>query len=243
MYDGIQIPHLEMQDWLADTLKGIPVKSDDSVLEIGCGSGMILFSLEPRCKEYIGIDMSGPALAFVQTQVERCGLVGKVQTIRGMADQLPHLLPAEKRVDLIIINSVVQYFPSQGYLENVLCDSIGRVNNGGCIFLGDLRSVGLDAHHDLARVIHCDPSSDLSASEIQKRLDLWRNRQVELKINPSFFFQLQKRPGSRISHIEILPKMMTTCNELSQFRYQVVLHIGSQPSTLIAHTTPSNARH
>src|SRR5580704_6538669 len=106
MYDGIQIPRLEMQDWLADTLNGIPVKSDDSVLEIGCGSGMILFSLEPHCREYIGIDMSGPSLAFVQAQVKRCGLVGKVQTIRGMADQLPHLLPAEKRVDLIIINSV-----------------------------------------------------------------------------------------------------------------------------------------
>ncbi|EGN97658.1 hypothetical protein SERLA73DRAFT_110988 [Serpula lacrymans var. lacrymans S7.3] len=37
-----------MEDWLADTVKSIQMKDGDSILEIGCGTGMILFSLESR---------------------------------------------------------------------------------------------------------------------------------------------------------------------------------------------------
>ncbi|EGN97689.1 hypothetical protein SERLA73DRAFT_75349 [Serpula lacrymans var. lacrymans S7.3] len=245
MYDGVQIPRPAMEDWLADTLKSIQMKDGDSVLEIGCGTGMILFSLESRYKEYVGIDMSESSVAFVKAQVNRRGLGDKVEVFRGMADELEQLLPAKQRFSLVIINSVTQYFPSGEYLEQILQSCIARVQDGGRIFIGDLRSWGLDKHHDLARILHCDPSPELSTSDIQDRLDRWQLRQTELKVNPSFFYHLANKVGSRVSHVEILPKMMTTRNELSQFRQQVCLHIGSHapvllnPASWVEYTTAS----
>ncbi|EGN97660.1 hypothetical protein SERLA73DRAFT_161607 [Serpula lacrymans var. lacrymans S7.3] len=229
MYDGVPIPRMEMQDWLSDTLRGIQVEQNDSVLEIGCGTGMILFSLESRCQEYYAMDMLGSVLAYVQAQLTERGLQDKVTLLQGKADELDQLLPSEKRFNLIILNSVVQYFPSADYLENVLRICANKLHEGGRIFLGDIRHLGVDKHHDLARVLHCDPSPELPTSEIRDRLAHWQLRQLELKVNPSFFFQLQEKSGSRISHVEILPKMMSTCNELSQFRYQIILHIGKTP--------------
>jgi SAM-dependent methyltransferase len=234
MFDGVPIPRLEMQDWLSDTIRSIPVKQGDCVLEIGCGTGMVLFALEPHCQEYFGVDMFGPALAFVRARVIERGLEDKVTLFQGMAHELAQLLPREKRFDLVVINSVVQHFPSSKYLENVLKFCIDILQDGGRILLGDLRGLGVDKHHDLARVLHCDPSPELLTSEIQERLDRLQLRQTELKINPSFFFRVQNNLDSRISHIEVSPKMMVSRNELSQFRYQVILHIGTPTPTLTA---------
>ncbi|EGO28588.1 putative nonribosomal peptide synthetase [Serpula lacrymans var. lacrymans S7.9] len=229
MYDGVPIPRSEMQDWLSDTLQSIPVKQSDSVLEIGCGTGMMLFSLEPRCQEYYAMDMLGSALDYVKARLVERGLQEKVTLFQGVANELAQLLPSEKRFDLIILNSVVQYFPSSEYLHTVLKLCTDKLQDGGRIFLGDIRNLGVDKHHDLARVLHCDPDPNLPTSEIHDRLDQWQRRQMELKVNPSFFFRLQNQPGSRISHVEIVPKMMSARNELSQFRYQVVLHVGPSP--------------
>ncbi|KDQ08064.1 hypothetical protein BOTBODRAFT_70027 [Botryobasidium botryosum FD-172 SS1] len=216
----------KMVEWLGDTVQSIPVRYGDSVLEISCGSGMILFSIEPRVKEYTGLDMFDCALAFVQTQLERRGLSDKAEVLRGEANQLADLLAPSQSFNLTIINSVTQYFPSREYLESVLRLCIDRISDGGRVFLGDVRGFGLQRHHDL----------DLSTSNIRASLEHWRSRESELEINPSFFFQLRDRPGSRVPYVEILPKMMMARNELSQFRYQVVLHIGPQPPPLIRPT-------
>ncbi|EGN97681.1 hypothetical protein SERLA73DRAFT_75341 [Serpula lacrymans var. lacrymans S7.3] len=247
MYDGVPIRRSEMQDWLSDTLQSIPVKQSDSVLEIGCGTGMILFSLESRCQEYCAMDMLGSALDYVKARLVERGLQEKVTLFQGVADELGRLLPSEKRFDLIILNSVVQYFPSSEYLHTVLKLCTDKLQDGGRIFLGDIRNLGVDKHHDLARVLHCDPDPDLPTSEIHDRLDQWQRRQMELKVNPSFFFGLQNQPGNRISHVEIVPKMMSARNELSQFRYQVVLHVGTSPELVksdrwLGYTTASQLR-
>ncbi|EGN97644.1 hypothetical protein SERLA73DRAFT_110962, partial [Serpula lacrymans var. lacrymans S7.3] len=233
MYDGMPIPLPEMQDWLSDTLQSIPVKPSDSVLEIGCGTGMILFALEPRCQEYSAVDMLGSVLAFIQARLTERGLQDKVALYEGMAHELDQMLPSEKRFDLIVLNSVVQHFSSSEYLENLIRLCVDRLQDGGRIFLGDIRNHGVDKHHDLARVLHCDPSPDLSTLEIQERLERWQHRQMELKLDPSFFFSLQHKLGNRVSHVEVVPKMMSARNELSQFRYQVILSIGKSAPDLV----------
>ena len=42
--------------------------------------------------------------------------------------------------DLVIINSVIQYFPSSAYLDDVLTKATALIAPGGQIFLGDIRA-------------------------------------------------------------------------------------------------------
>ena len=51
-FTGEAIPELEMRDWLDRTVEQILDLGPNRVLEIGCGSGMLLFRIAPRCVEY-----------------------------------------------------------------------------------------------------------------------------------------------------------------------------------------------
>src|SRR5205085_2289712 len=55
----------------------------------------------------------------------------------------------------------------------------------------------------------------------------------ELILDPAFFAAL-KDHLPQVSHVEILPKRTRLQNEMTRFRYQVVIHIGAQP----AHAVP-----
>src|SRR5262249_55491373 len=53
----------------------------------------------------------------------------------------------------------------------------------------------------------------------------------ELVVDPAFFYALRDALP-RISRVEIAPKRGRSINELTKFRYQVVLHIGEGPETI-----------
>ena len=56
MLDGKEIPHSEMSEWLEDTVRTIVDSGKiDNVVEIGTGSGMILFNLQDRFTTYTGV--------------------------------------------------------------------------------------------------------------------------------------------------------------------------------------------
>ena len=62
--------------------------ADARILEIGCGTGMILFRIAPRCEAYTGIDVSGRALRYVESQLGRVGLDdGRVRLLRKSAHE------------------------------------------------------------------------------------------------------------------------------------------------------------
>src|SRR5207249_4461290 len=67
--------------------------------------------------------------------------------------------------DLIVLNSVVQYFPSARYLDRVLDAALARVSDGGHVFIGDVRSLPLlEAFHaavELARAHDGRTTADL----------------------------------------------------------------------------------
>ena len=72
-YTGTAIPEEEMQEWLDGTVERIDGFRPDRVLEIGCGVGLILQHLAPRCGVYRGTDISASAIAdleaWLKTQV------------------------------------------------------------------------------------------------------------------------------------------------------------------------------
>jgi SAM-dependent methyltransferase len=146
MIDGRIIDKTEMNEWLDDTIATLlNGGSARNVLEIGTGSGRVLFNLGAGLQSYTGLEPSQKAVAFATQAVKAIpSFQGKeVQVYRGTAADLKRLLPGPVLPDLVVINSVVQYFPSQDYLFRTLVD-ITELGSVQSIFVGDIRSFPMD---------------------------------------------------------------------------------------------------
>jgi amino acid adenylation domain-containing protein len=219
---GEPLPEAEMREWLDDTVSRIlslEPRRALNVLEIGCGTGLILFRVAPRCTSYLGTDVSARALAAVQTHLAS---LPQVRLEHRPADRFDGI--ADGSLDLVILNSVVQYFPDLEYLERVLTRAVRAVRPGGAIFLGDLRSRSLlPAFY--AWVERARAGGDLEPEELAARVRERARRETELAVDPDFFAALQERLPA-IGRIDVHPKRCRARNELTLFRYQVVLRIG-----------------
>ncbi|GAA2709872.1 non-ribosomal peptide synthetase [Micromonospora olivasterospora] len=222
-YTGQAIPLEEMEAWRQDTLALVRAYRPQSLLEIGCGTGLLLFPLAPDCARYYGTDFSRAVLESVRRRLDGMPqLRDSVTLLQRQADDLADL--HTEAVDTVLINSVIQYFPDIHYLVRVLNGALERVDPGGRIIVGDVRSLPLleafAAAVELSR-----------ASEATSRQELWQRvqqrvqQEKELTLDPSFFRDWAASTG-RISRVEIRLKRGRHRNELTQFRYQVVLHVG-----------------
>jgi amino acid adenylation domain-containing protein len=220
----------EMLEWRNATLDRIQSLNPKRILEIGCGTGLLLFSLVENCEKYTAIDSSITSLNFIKQQLYHLGGGEKVSLKHGMAHQI---LEAESALyDTIIINSVVQYFPDADYLWLVLQQALRLVRPGGQIFIGDVRSYAhLTQFHmavQLARAV-----SVSSLKELQSKAIFAVQHEEELVIAPEFFYCLAEQTV-RISAIDIELKRGRFSTEMNQFRYDVVIHVEKPVSTLDA---------
>ncbi len=76
-FTGEPIPAPEMAQWVETTLEDVRRLDPKRVLEIGCGTGMILFGLADECAEYWGTDLSRGALAYIERQ-RAAGRIGRL---------------------------------------------------------------------------------------------------------------------------------------------------------------------
>jgi amino acid adenylation domain-containing protein len=228
-YTDQPLPRAEMEEWLADTMARIGTLSPRRVLEIGCGTGMILFRLAPGAERYTGTDVSSRALGYVESQLGVLGRAGRldparVELLHGSAERLEGL--AAGSFDTAIINSVAQYFPSADYLADTLERMAAVMRPGGAIFLGDLRSLPLLApFHTSLELFQAD--DDLSLPRLRQRVQTRRMQENELAIDPAFFAALKARLPA-IARVEVHPKRGRAHNELTGFRYQVVLRLAAE---------------
>lgn len=221
---GEPIPADEMRVWLEATVERIVATEPRRVLEIGCGNGLVLFQLAPRCERYLGTDFSEQAVSYVSRYRERL-LPSSLDLMleSRLADDFRGI---EARAhDTVILNSVVQYFPSVDYLLRVLRGAVDATADGGTVFVGDVRNFDLLAAFH-AFVERYRTVGDLPLSAVRARVQQQMAQESELLIAPSFFLALaQELP--RISHVEIAPKRGRAHNELTKFRYDVTLHVGA----------------
>src|SRR5580704_10387154 len=119
-YTGEAIPAQEMRVWVETTADRIRALRPKSVWEIGCGTGLLLFRLAPGSERYYGTDISQTALGFLQQQMQRPDLqLPQVKLERKAAHEFDHE-QMRRQFDVVLLNSVVQYFPDLGYLMTVL---------------------------------------------------------------------------------------------------------------------------
>ena len=220
-YTGQPIAAEQMREWLHDRVQQVRDRQPQRILEIGCGTGLMLFQLAPHCTEYWATDFSTASLDYIRQQLPIQNLP-QVKLLHQWADDFTNLEPA--RFDAIILNSVVQYFPSLDYLVRVLEGAVQRVAPGGFIFIGDVRHLRLlAAFHAAVQLYQADPA--LERSQLQQRVQRAMFEETELVIEPDFFDALRDRLPA-ISQVKVELSRGRFANEMTQFRYNVMLQIG-----------------
>ncbi len=225
-YTGGPIPAEEMRIWVDQTVRRILSYRPGNVMEIGCGTGLFLFRIIPHCHRYLGTDIAQEGLKYIESHLEKIKQPGwaDVRTMRRSADNFDGIGPGEP--DMVILNSVIQYFPTVEYLEEVLEKAVQKIKPGGHIFIGDVRSLPLlKAFHASVEISKAEPGTPKET--ILKRVLNKTAREQELAIDPLFFDALEKR-NPRIKYVEPMIKYGRYANELSKFRYDVILHIGAE---------------
>ncbi|MFD9424051.1 MULTISPECIES: non-ribosomal peptide synthetase [unclassified Streptomyces] len=218
VYDGAPIPEAEMAEWRESTVRRIRGLAPRRVLEIGAGNGLLLSRIAPHCQEYCATDVSDDVVERLRQLVAgRADLTGRVQ-VRKQAAHVLDGLP-EGHFDTIVLNSVVQYFPSASYLAGVMEALVRHLAPGGAVFVGDVRNVRL--LRTLRTAIRSRDGGDPREIAAQVAQDLVQER--ELLVDPDCFMYLA-RTLPAVEGVDIQLRRGRTHNELTRHRYDAVLY-------------------
>ncbi|GIM97614.1 non-ribosomal peptide synthetase [Paractinoplanes toevensis] len=188
-----------MTEWAEDTAASLTDLGFERVLEIGAGSGIVTRRLAAAAQAWLAVENSPRAVEHLRSLP-----VGTLTVELTPADRLG---PADRRFDLIVLNSVVQYFPGESYLDTVLAACWERLAPGGHLFVGDIRSVALaEAHHRA-----------MSATDPER----------ELLVDPGWFAALARRLGD--ATLTLRAKPLREWSEMAAFRFDAVLRKTAPP--------------
>jgi acyl carrier protein len=185
-----------------------------------------LHRLAPVVDHYAALDFSPTAIARVQEGVKARGLtnvtvrLSAADTLAAHADLVP--------VDVVIINSVVQYFPDVEYLVRVLEQAVSRVRPGGAVFVGDVRNLSLlEAFH--ASVELAQAPASMATADLRQRVRDRVQHDPELVIAPAFFSAIASRLPA-VTGVDIQLRRGRAHNEMTCCRYDVTLCVGGPGS-------------
>lgn len=226
-YTGKPIPAEEMQEWRDQTVDRILAVQPGKTWEIGCGTGLLLQRLAPSCTTYLGTDFSARSVEYVQRQIAVQGLT-HVSLARRLADDFTGIEP--KIFSTVVLNSIVQHFPDLDYVRTVIEGAVRSVEDGGVLFIGDLRSLPLLEPFQVS-VELSKASPETPTSTLRTRVQRQIQTEDELLINPDYFRGLSSQIP-RIAHAEVWLKRGRHDNEMSRYRYDVLIYVGTAPSPI-----------
>jgi acyl carrier protein len=194
---------------------------------------MVLFNLGDGLQSYVGLEPSKSAAAFTNSVIKSIpSLAGKAKVHVGTAQDIGQL--NDLHPDLVVLNSVVQYFPSPEYLTQVV-DTLVHLPDVKRLFFGDIRTNATNRHFLAARAIRT-LGNNATRDAVRQNVAELEGCEEELLVEPAFFTTLQDRFPDLIHHVEIIPKNIQATNELSAYRYAAVVHIrGADESTQPVH--------
>jgi amino acid adenylation domain-containing protein len=232
-YTSQPLIEAEMREYVNRTVERVLALRPQRVLEIGCGMGLLLFRIAPHTVEYCGTDISPVALGYVEQHLPSVeGPLPPVRLLRQEADDFSGI--ASGTFDAVVLNSVVQLFPSIDYVVQVLEGAVRAVPPGGAVFIGDVRSLPLlETFHTSVQVYRA--AAELPKGELRRRVRRGVARDKDLIIDPAFFYALKQHIPA-ISHVQIQLKRGRYHNEFTRFRYDVTLHVGAADQNGVEHT-------
>ena len=230
-YTNKPFSQLEIEELVENVVAKVSnnLKRDSVVLEIGSGSGLIVRKIAPRVKKYICADISDVILEKSKEAFRKEG-IDNVDFEHISDDNTLHI---KEKVDVIIINSVVQFYGSYDELEKVVVNCLNILKDGGLLFIGDIRDPELrdDFYSSLLQ-----ESKSVNGNNEMGNIALKKILDRDLYVSKKFFIELQK-DYEGIGSIELSNKIGEVKNELTNYRYDAVIKkgVGSRPK----HTAPS----
>lgn len=226
---GLPLADGHMSEWADRTIEVVLRNRPSWVLELGCGTGMMLHRLHPHVSGYVGIDVSERAVERLSQQ----NLAG-VRLIRVAAHEIagPDIREAleslagagggPRRPDCILLNSVTQCFPSVEYLSEVVGAALDLVAPGGAVVLGDVRHAGLLDHY--CRWAESSIDATLEEPELTNRAQRRAAADRELLLDAPTLAVVAAGTHRQVT-ISLLAKTLTADTELTRYRFDAVLHV------------------
>jgi amino acid adenylation domain-containing protein len=224
-YHGRPIPADEMRSWADGSAEQVLALSPRRVLEVGAGTGLMLFRIAPHCEAYHATDFSEEAIRLLRDRTADDPPCQRLRLDVAAADELDEL--GGEKPDLVLLNSVTQHFPGTEYLLRVLESAARRVGQGQ-IFVGDVTSARLREAFvtsvEGTRAAAYEPRTALRG-RVERRL----GQEEELVVDPDLFRRLGEWvPGVQAVEVRLKPGRYR--NELSRFRYDVLIQVAPEPA-------------
>lgn len=221
-YTRRPLPREHMEEWLSGCVDEIRERlpphrrGKARILEIGCGTGLVLLEMAGECDCYVGTDFSQAVLEGLRRRVRERKLTG-VELHRRDADSIGEFEDGE--FDVVIVNSVAQYLPDLEHLDELLARALRCLRPGGFVFVGDVRNFAL---HEPFLVGVEAAGGDWNRDELWERALQRRASERELLVNPTYFSKLGKEDG--IAHVDVSLRWGLHDNELNRYRFNAVIY-------------------
>lgn len=222
-YTGEPIVVEQMMEWLDITMSRILALKPKHMLEIGSGAGLLLYRYAEHCDSVTALDISHQAITMMQRNLDDKNW-GHVSLFHDDATGIESFETGE--FDTVVLNSVVQYFPNEEYLTQIIEQAIAKTVDGGHIFIGDIRNLDLFEPHLATVEAYRLQNAECQASAFAQRVQRAKLQEHELLISPTYFNNISDKLH-RISNVDIKIKLGDGDNELMRYRYDVVIHVGS----------------
>ncbi len=231
-FTGENIPDEEMSQWASlafdRAFQGVFDTEELSVFDNGCGTGAFYNLCNQRLQRtfsYFGLDLSEELIhshnRHLGSEDHATSSRGKTQFSHGSASNYESY-PTTK-ADVVILNSVIQYYSNVQTLCQVLENSLRVTNDGGRIFIGDVRCL------ELQDILHCESAlhkkfiDALTKEQLFALVKYNKDIDKELVLSMRFFERFaQEHPD--ITGLEFHLKTGPN-NELTYYRYDVVFHV------------------
>ncbi|HET9182778.1 MAG TPA: amino acid adenylation domain-containing protein [Candidatus Angelobacter sp.] len=212
----------EIAESVTETVKSIRELEGRRVLEIGCGTGLLLSRIAPQCDAYWGLDVSAEALRRLRAQLREKPEFSHVMLLERAAHQLDGL--AAEKFDCVVLNEVVQHFSDLDYLMKVLKKAAELIGPRGTIFLGGMRNLHLlEAFHSGVQIFQARDSIRLDG--LRQKIQQQMQREKDLVVAPEFFARI----NTFLPHVtaaQVRLKRGEYRNEITCFKYDVTLYVG-----------------
>ncbi|MEM1433801.1 MAG: amino acid adenylation domain-containing protein [Pseudomonadota bacterium] len=217
-FDGRPLPAADMRRWVKETGRRILATRPRRVLEIGAGTGLILFAVAPEVEHYHATDFSEIAVRGLAQAIGQQGLEDRSAVSLLNALDV-HELPDS--YDTVVINSVTQHLEAEQNVALLIERALTVLDAGGSIFIGDVTTLEYRPLY-FAAVERARNGPDSTADAFAARVAKREAEERELVLSATGIARMAAQID-QLSGIKYSLKSGDYENELSQYRVDVTL--------------------
>eukprot|EP00930_Biecheleria_cincta_P078885 TRINITY_DN664_c0_g1_i6.p1 TRINITY_DN664_c0_g1~~TRINITY_DN664_c0_g1_i6.p1 ORF type:complete len:1569 (-),score=306.79 TRINITY_DN664_c0_g1_i6:3-4382(-) len=232
---------LRHQDTCFPSGKCIGDVSKQSVVELGCGNGMLLFRIAPVVAksiggQYVATDISTSGLSYVTDIIARGPPYGDlpVKTHKIAAHEVLTVCePCSTQV--VLCNGVTMYFPSTEYLLECMQTAVKATVDGGFSIIGDIQSKRhLTAFHADVQTFQALRRPDATPLAVLRAARKAAASEQLSYFDDNLFARLERAGmemfDGRVARFEMRLKRGWWHSEFNRFRYDIEIVVG-KPKT------------